>query len=107
MLNTLPLLMNTGNSRQQGYAQNAGTPKLPSVMSPSAHSQQHQHHPHKHLSRQEKRELGELVSLRAREEGIRDFVSHCAVSCGKGLWAKVSRRYGLNSRIETLPFLVS
>jgi hypothetical protein len=43
-------------------------------------------------SARERKALGELVALKARQEAIRDFVSYCASSCDKGPWARVPRR---------------
>lgn len=46
----------------------------------------------KKLSAAERRARGELVQLKARQEAMRDFISHCAGSCGRGMWAKVPTR---------------
>jgi hypothetical protein len=85
MLASLPMLVS---------ADKKGTKHLlsQSVPGPPAQPQTYSGQPHTNSSKRDKKKLAELVSLRAREEGIRDFVSHCAVSCGKGLWAKVPRR---------------
>jgi hypothetical protein len=40
----------------------------------------------------ERRALGQLVSLRARQEALRDFVDQCARSCDKRPWSKTSKR---------------
>ena len=45
------------------------------------------------LSAEERRARGELVALKAMQEAMRDFISQCASSCGKGLWAKIPRRF--------------
>jgi hypothetical protein len=37
----------------------------------------------------EKRALGELVALKARQEELRDFVQQCASQCDKGPWARI------------------
>jgi len=39
----------------------------------------------------EKSVLGDLVSLRARQEAIRDFVRQCSISCRKPSWERVQR----------------
>ena len=83
MISTLPLLVNTQalvDQQQTGYARGAG------VRSSSADGLNPKR------NKKEKRALAELVTLRARQEGIRDYISHCAACCGRGVWTKVTRR---------------
>jgi hypothetical protein len=45
-------------------------------------------HPNDNKSPHERRAIGQLVSLRARQEALRDLVDQCARSCDRGPWAK-------------------
>lgn len=45
--------------------------------------------PNLYYSSKHKKELSRLVDLRARQEAIRDFVAYCAMSLGKGPWARI------------------
>ena len=52
------------------------------------------HFPRKEQSKTpaEKQALAELVTSRAKQESIRDFVVQCSQSLGRAPWSKVNRR---------------